>query len=403
MIAVVAAHIVAARARSHARRPTVPLQAIRSITHRHWWLPTIALLILGWWLTRPDGPERFQPDLRPIFAVSTDGRLIATDREIWDTRNGRVLRAVPRLGEKVFSLDGEFLAIHNIESSLTIPQVHDPTRLPIIDIVRTIDQSPPISVTLRSLSIGSLALNATGTWLAVSTGYRGPDALRIYNTQTGQAITIVQPENQAIGQLQFTPDARYLLAAGFPAGQIIDTQTWQTVLVLPAGTIGFSEARQLLAIHNARSFTLIALPDAVAQPPQRLSSPYSSNDGFAFSPDGEYLAVINTSGSGGAALWSMNTGPRESLPVRMALVRVADGAIVQRFEGPKGAMGLPTFTPDGQQIMTIGPGSGLTFWRAAPCEPWEQQVRMLPFWIAPVFPLVALVRRVVGWWRRRAA
>jgi hypothetical protein len=88
-------------------------------------------------------------------------------------------------------------------------------------------------------------------------------------------------------------------------------------------------------------------------------------------------------------------------PVRMALVRVADGAVIQRFEGTKGDMQLPAFTPDGQQIMTsIGSRPGLLFWQVAPRAPWNIGLRLLPALLGLLLLLEQVRRFIVRGMRR---
>jgi hypothetical protein len=83
------------------------------------------------------------------------------------------------------------------------------------------------------------------------------------------------------------------------------------------------------------------------------------------------------------------------------VVQVADGAVIQRFEGTKGDMQLPAFTPDGQQIMTsIGSRPGLLFWQVAPRAPWNIGLRLLPALIGLLLLLEQVRRFIVRGMRR---
>jgi hypothetical protein len=344
------------------------------------WLLALGLIILSVQLSGPDGPTRFQLYAGVPYRIAADSQLLlARDGQIMHLPDGQVIRRITAFGQSEFSTNGAFLAVRSQKAR--------------VDIVRTADQSMPISVTLKSLDLESLTINTTGTWLAISTGYGGPDALLIYDISTDHVVAMLPPDRQSIRQLLFTPDDRYLFVHGDTSTRIFDTTTWQMVYQNTSitGPFAFSAPNYLLAINTDRSFALIEIHDRVAQPPRRIPLPYTIIDAFTFSPDGQYLAVIDHSGSGGIAL--VGTGDGSSHVVRMALVRVSDGMVVQRFEGPAGAMSNPTFTPDGQQIITIGPVAGLTFWQVAPRGPWDAWLRLLPF----LGVVLLLLDRLVLW------
>ncbi len=339
---------------------------IRSRIRRSLWLMVIPLFILGWWLSKPDGPVRSQYDTGLPYRIAADGQVFLSGAgEVRQLPDGQVLRHIAPFMHAEFSTNGAFLAVRSQKAR--------------VDIVRTADQRVPISVTLKSPDLESLAINATGTWLAVSTGYSGLDALLIYDISTDRVAVTLSPNDQGTGGLLFTPDDHYLFAVGDKSARIYDTTTWQMVYQSTSiiGAFAFSAPGQLLAISHNQSLALIAFQDGVVQPARRIPVPYSVIDGFTFSPDGRYLAVTESSQSGGIAL--VGIGPSAPYAVHMALVHVSDGRVVQWFEGPKGAMSNPTFTPDGQQIITVGPKAGLTFWQVAPRGPWDAWLRLPPF------------------------
>jgi WD40 repeat protein len=354
---------------------------LRRLIHGWVWLLALGLIILSVQLSGPDGPTRFQLYAGVPYRIAADSQLLlARDGQIIHLPDGQVIRRITAFGQSEFSTNGAFLAVRSQKAR--------------VNIVRTADQSVPISVTLKSLDLKSMTINTPGTWLAISTGYGGPDALTIYDVRANRVAAMLPPDRQSIRQLLFTPDDRYLFVHGDTSTRIFDTTTWQMVYQNTSitGPFAFSSPNYLLAINTDRSFALIAFDAGVAQPPRRIPSPYTIIDAFTFSPDGQYLAVIDHSGSGGIAL--VGTGDGSSHVVRMALVRVTDGAVVQRFEGPAGAMSNPTFIPDGQQIMTIGPGDGITFWQVAPREPWNVGLRLLPALLGLLL-LLEQVRRFI--------
>jgi WD40 repeat protein len=261
----------------------------------------------------------------------------------------------------------------------------------------TTGQSLLRQVDLKSLSFGSMAINAAGTWIAISSGYTGPDALMIYDIETGIAHAVPHPPSTEFETPQFTMDDRYLLVFGRPLTYIIDTNSWQTIGTISQNLTITAAPNYVISRPTDRMFAVYTLTNGAPVERHRFPDPYDISSEFTLSPDGQYLAVMDY--TFGIPVPLIGTNP-EPAAVHIALVRVADGAVVQRFEGPKGYMSNPTFTPDGQQIMTIGPGDGITFWQVALRTPWNVGLRLLPALLGLLLLLEQVRRFIVRGMRR---
>jgi WD40 repeat protein len=371
-------------------KPSMLLSRIR----RSFWLIVIPLFILGWWLSGPDEPTATQHYIERPYRISPDGQiLLLRDGQIVRRADGQVLRIV-NLSQAAFSANGSILAVRPSEDR------RDMLRKGQINLFRTSDQSPPIVIQVENPGFGSLAINNSGTLLAVGgeSNMTG-SVVTIYDTLSNRVVVTLLSDEPYLSQLSFTPDDHYLFAFGGTSTRIIDTTTWQMVYrnISEIGEPAFSATQRLLATHRGDSFALMRPLDQSSALSRSIPSPYQTIDVFTFNPDGQYLAVIQSSGSGSVPLVGQGSS---AYAVRMALVRVVDGAVVQRFEGPSGAMSNPTFTPDGQQIMTIGPGDGITFWQVAPRAPWNVGLRLLPALLGLLLLLEQVRRFIVCGMRR---
>jgi dipeptidyl aminopeptidase/acylaminoacyl peptidase len=374
---------------------------LRYLVHGWVWLPALGLIILSVQLSGPDGPLRYQAYAEPgrnaePYLFSADGRLLLLrDGHVLRLPDGQVLRIV-KLSQAAFSTNGAILAVRPSEDR------RDVLREGQINLFRTSDQSPPVVVRVETRELSSLAVTNVGTLLAVGDDAIARGAVTIYDTQANRVVARVPTDGGYLGQLLFTPDDRYLLVPGVTRVRMFDTATWQLVYQSDVGeprAIAFAGSTQLLAIqsgtYDQAAFMMVAFQDGVAQTPRRIPAPYAFMSGFTFSPDGQYLAVIEHASSGPPVYDLFRSGPYDA-PIRMALVRVADGAVIQRFEGTKGDMQLPAFTPDGQQIMTsIGSRPGLLFWQVAPRAPWNIGLRLLPALLGLLLMLEQVRRFIV--------
>jgi WD40 repeat protein len=344
------------------------------------WVAALVLFALGWWLSGSDGPAAVQHFIERPYRISPDGQiLLLRDGQIVRRADGQIMRRITPFGQSEFSLNSQYLAVRSQEQH--------------VDIVRTTDQSLPIHVILNSPDVESIAINTTGMLLAIGGSTRTNGMVTIYDTPGNRVVATLPADGTHLYQLRFTPDDHYLFAFGGTSTRIIDTTTWQMVYrtISEIGEPAFSATQRLLATHRGDSFALMRPLDQSSALSRSIPSPYQTIDAVTFNPDGQYLAVIQSSGSSSVPLVGQGSS---AYAVRMALVRVADGAVVQRFEGPAGAMSNPTFTPDGQQIMTIGPGDGITFWQVAPRAPWNVGLRLLPA-VLGLLLLIEQVRRFI--------
>ncbi|GEM_PF-1927416 len=378
---------------------------LRRLVHGWVWVLALGLITLSMQMSGPDGPLRYQAYAEPVRNVppntfSGDGRLLLLNGQVIRLPDGQVLRVVD-YGRAAFSANGAILAVRPSEDR------RDVLREGQIMLFRTSDQSPPLVVRVETRELSSLAVTNVGTLLAVGDDAIARGAVTIYNTQANRVVAHVPTDGGYLGQLLFTPDDRYLLVRGRTRVRMFDTATWQLVYQSNAGdprAMAFAGSTQLLAFQSGyndqTTFTLVAFQDGVAQTPRRIPTPYALMSGFTFSPDGQYLAVIENASSGPPVYDLFRVGSYYA-PVRMALVRVADGAVIQRFEGTNGDMQLPAFTPDGQQIMTsIGSRPGLLFWQVAPRAPWNIGLRLLPALLGLLLMLEQVRRFIVRGMRR---
>jgi hypothetical protein len=117
-------------------KPSMLLSRIR----RALWLMVIPLFILGWWLSKLDGPVRSQSYAGVPYRIAADSQLLlARDGQIMHLPDGQVIRRITAFGQSEFSTNGAFLAVRSQKAR--------------VDIVRTADQSVPISVTMENTDL----------------------------------------------------------------------------------------------------------------------------------------------------------------------------------------------------------------------------------------------------------
>jgi WD40 repeat protein len=214
------------------------------------------------------------------------------------------------------------------------------------------DTQSPLIVVDPNLSMS--AVSSSRTMLATANNATLNGEIKIWNTQTNALIQALPSELGSIQRLLFSTDDQRLFVFSNNSFRSVDTTTWQPIyrLAIDATRSALAADDQTVAIMvDSRIKVLpIANPAAVPQPLYEIKAPSAFPDSIGLSPDGRYAVVIETNVSGGSMWDSEFFGPRGEETADMTLIRVANGAIVQRFRGSPGSMGSPCFTRDGQTI-----------------------------------------------------
>jgi hypothetical protein len=241
------------------------------------WVVALVLLALGWWLSGPDRPAAQRTYAEKPSRIAADGRLLLAARgTIFRLSDGQRLWQAPEYGESVLSTNGAFLVVRRSETLN-------------IRIMSTTGQSLLRQVDLKSLSFGSMAINAAGTWIAISSGYTGPDALMIYDIETGIAHAVPHPPSTEFETPQFTMDDRYLLVFGRPLTYIIDTNSWQTIGTISQNLTITAAPNYVISRPTDRMFAVYTLTNGAPVERHRFPDPYDISSEFTLSPDGQYL------------------------------------------------------------------------------------------------------------------
>lgn len=313
-------------------------------------------LPIPWSDSSADGPF--------AVALSPDGRLLAAsmpDRNIYlyQVADGLLLATleagISPAEQLAFAPNGRFLAAASPNSGVRVWQVTDGSLLYVLD---------------EGAAASGLAFSNDGRRLAVL----GGGTVRLYGVDSGALVRVLDMQGHdgaggpafapAAGQAAFSPDDQ-LLAVGVVDGPLRMFQTGDGRLLW--SWPGFGQALIGLALSGDGSALAVgvypegavwlwdvarAVPRQVFHPPEYPASPEVRSFG-AFSPDGQFLALVEKSA---VALWRVTDGT-----VAGRVPPEAQDATFQRGGGPL----CTAFSPDGQWL-AVGYQTGrLLLWQMA--------------------------------------
>lgn len=291
------------------------------------------------------------------IGFSADGkRFLSTDREgtgiVWDTETSRVLRTLTGLGGErgVFFADGRRLAVPQGWSKQP--------RLDVMDV-----ETGAILSSLKGLAerVLRVAVSRDGRWIATGSGngfnlpdYHGEEAVRVWDSATGQEKVCFKPHKDMTSALAFSPDGRRI-ASGNRFLAIWETETGRELHYLDPG-MGDAEVSDLAFSPDGRRVAAACRDNTTqvfdAESGRKLLTLQGHSfdvEAVAFSPDGRRIATAGRDNT--VKLWEAETG-RELLSLK---------------SHRNGIMTL-AFSPDGQRIVN-GTGDGaLEVWRIAPAS-----------------------------------
>jgi hypothetical protein len=241
----------------------------------------------------------------------------------------------------------------------------------------------------REPSWDRLIVSNDGTYVVINRDPAYFD-LAVLSTQTNQITRIpTGPFLEMVFEMQFTADDR-LLMLRFPRKvQALDTTTWQVAATWEDAAPGFTLAPNAPFFLTCSPTGLLVydLQQLRAAPRKLPHCPFEGGGVRTISPDGRYLLVAEN--RSGGAFWTFfsKDQPNPGPAVRMALLRLSDGVVVQHFRGPRGYVGWPFFLPEGREFVTFGPGGQLHVWPVRPRPVWLQWLGWLLL-TGALFPLV---------------
>jgi WD40 repeat protein len=368
----------------------------RSASQQHtpwmlWWIVIGLLCLLGFWLRGPD---------RPIQRLDEVGDLIDSNGDVVLTSSGkvlsladqRILRTTSSTVVAALSQNGEYAVVKPYHQRLQL------------FIYQLNDEQPPQQITLDSEHYMSVAISNNGDLVATGGSPEINGELMLWDLQSHSVIAKLEADGAQIDRIYFTDDDRFMLVVGVTSFRIIEIQTKNVVYRIDSHSVSFSLATHMpiaaMVPSGGISLLPLAEPQAILSPLPRIASPYPIIKSVGLNPDAQYLAVTRPTNRT-ISMWDPDFfGTHDNATAEMALVRISDGEVVQRFRGEPGAIGRPIFSADGKTIITNGPGKGISYWKVAPRSEWEQWLRTSPFYGALLIVLVRFglgVRRMGKW------
>jgi WD40 repeat protein/serine/threonine protein kinase len=367
---------------------------------------------------------------------SPDGQLLASaswdkTARLWDAQTGEELRILQghtdRLRSVCFSPDGQRLATAAEDGTVRLWEVktgqHLQTLLGHTDKVRCVSFSsdgkllasagndklvrlwdaqtgqPLHALPGHTSDIWTVCFSPDGQRLA-SGSY--DKTVRLWNVRTGQPLFTLQGHSHLVHGVCFSPDGQRLASAGEDRTvRLWNAQTGQELLsfgehTTPVNAVAFSPDGQRLA--SAGDDPTVRLWDArTGQQLRTFAGQINEIRSVCFSPDGQRLAIAGWFNK--LQLWDARTGqeplslqtPSIRLPALAAsTVGLMDcpnahspffaASALAPGTGPREYVSSADFSPDGQRVVSSGPGNMVRVWDART----GHEVRTLQGHTAPV-------------------
>jgi WD40 repeat protein len=267
-----------------------------------------------------------------------------------------------------FSPDGKTLAVTNqLAAGVQLWDTHTGARL------RTLLEPEGLifqPVSARNQSLTSIAFARDGSVLAVARDR----SLRLLDPRSGRHVQSVYGHEAPIARLQFSPDGRWLTTKAEDGSMFVwDSATGkerdqiQATGAVTPGAFLLSPNGETLAVAAAShriEFRSLAGRDSRA-----IDCEKTGYSGFVFSPDGQWLAVQEST-TPNLHLYSVESGKEvRHLEAPPGEFDAGQGGMAR---APRGSTGL-LFSPDGSRLAAVLDGSKLGVWDTSTGK-WSGQV-----------------------------
>ncbi len=297
-------------------------------------------------------------------SIIQDGIIVIhtmTDIRFYNARDLTLIQQISIPAGKVFFSPDRSMFAAGYQSSSGIQSVHIHRAVDGVSL-HELDNPPDETLT-------KIAWTADGRMLTICSSNLTTNRCRYWNSTTGTRIESPFPQPTNLVDIAYSPDGQFvylstpdtLIALHMNDGQEVFRRplTWSKLTVSPDSSLILAYEAGNIRAFRASDGTL-AWELGTDDSDRDRSLRFAKVSAVAISPNNQYGVVGETTTTG--ILGGVENG-------EIALIRIADGTIMRRYQGQTRGVGSMAFTPDSKTFLSSN-GKEIARWDVVPLPPW---------------------------------